>query len=205
MNSLLDQVTQYYWIAGLAYFLGAIPFGLLITKYFLGFDVREQGSGNIGMTNVMRTAGKTPGIITFLLDFGKGALAVFLAVHFAPNAIELQALVGVLAVFGHTRSVFLKFTGGKGVATNYGVWAFLDWHIFVLIAGVWVGVFLLKRISSLSALTSLAFFPAVTYFFHGFSPFFIAALLLALYILVLHKENIQRLLEGKEGVLKKEK
>ena len=185
----------------LGYFFGSIPFGLIITKTFLGFDVREQGSGNIGMTNVMRTAGKLPGIATFLLDFSKGLLAVMIA-HVAlrqPDAI--LAAVAFCAVFGHTRSMFLKFTGGKGVATHFGVWAWLDWRVFVITAGAWALFFAWKKISSLSALVSLLILPLVTWQLHGNQAEFAISLLLAFYIIVLHRSNIQRLLQGEEGKL----
>ncbi|MDX2469958.1 MAG: glycerol-3-phosphate 1-O-acyltransferase PlsY [SAR324 cluster bacterium] len=188
-----------------AYILGAIPFGLIITKFFLGFDVRDQGSGNIGMTNVMRTAGKVPGIATFLLDFGKGFLAVFLVFYFFEQPPIVLALAGFFAVFGHTRSIFLSFTGGKGVATNFGVWAILDWRIFVLSALTWAVIFGLKKVSSLSALCSLIVLPIIAASFHGLTPLTAAAILLSTYIILLHKENIIRLVSGEEGALKAKK
>ena len=185
-----------------AYVLGAIPFGLIITKFFLGFDVREQGSGNIGMTNVMRTAGKGPGIATFLLDFGKGALAVFLVSAYFEQPPIVAALAGFFAVFGHTKSIFLSFTGGKGVATNFGVWAILDWRIFLASVLTWALVFGLRKVSSLSALCSLVILPAAAFQFHGSSPLTASAVLIATYIILLHKENISRLIKGEEGKLK---
>ncbi len=185
-----------------AYVLGAIPFGLIITKYFLGFDVRTQGSGNIGMTNVMRTAGKLPGIATFLLDFGKGFLGVFLALYFFEQPPLVAALAAFFAVFGHTRSIFLGFTGGKGVATNFGVWAMLDWRIFVLSVLTWAIIFKLKKISSLSALCSLLVLPIAAASLHGLTPLTASAILLSTYIILLHVENIKRLLSGEEGALK---
>lgn len=201
----LFQVEGWYWVALSAYFLGAIPFGLIITSVFLGFDVRKQGSGNIGMTNVMRTAGKTPGIITFLLDFGKGLAAVFLAGWLMRNSsyqLEWTVIAAAIAVVGHTRSIFIRFGGGKGVATNLGVWAAVDWRIFLIIALAWVGMFLLKKISSLSALVSLILLPVAAYTFHQFSPYFLSAVFLSVYVILLHHENVGRLLRGEEGKLK---
>ena len=185
-----------------AYVLGAIPFGLIITKFFLGFDVRDHGSGNIGMTNVMRTAGKGPGIATFLLDFGKGALAVFLVSAYFDQPPLVAALAGFFAVFGHTKSIFLGFTGGKGVATNFGVWALLDWRVFLASVLTWALVFGLKKVSSLSALCSLLILPAAAFQFHGSTPLTAAAVLIATYVILLHKENIARLISGEEGKLK---
>lgn len=186
----------------LGYLLGSIPFGLIITKYFLGFDVREQGSGNIGMTNVMRTAGKLPGIATFLLDFGKGLLAVLLASLVLEQPDAIIAAVAFLVVLGHTKSLFLKFTGGKGVATHFGVWACLDWRIFLITAGAWAIMFGWKKISSLSALVSLIILPLVTWQFYGNQVQFAISVILTIYILFLHRSNVQRLLKGEEGKLK---
>ena len=110
----------------LVFLLGGIPFGLLISRYWLKIDIRQQGSGNIGMTNVMRVGGKLPGLLTFVLDFGKGSVAVLLAKTFIPALvidIETQkiifSLAGVIVVCGHVFSVFLRFKGGKGISTLF--------------------------------------------------------------------------------------
>ena len=110
----------------LVFLLGGIPFGLLISRYWLKIDIRQQGSGNIGMTNVMRVGGKLPGLLTFVLDFGKGSVAVLLAKTFPPALvidIETQkiflSLAGVIVVCGHVFSVFLRFKGGKGISTLF--------------------------------------------------------------------------------------
>ena len=109
------------------FLVGGIPFGLLISRYWLKIDIRQQGSGNIGMTNVMRVGGKLPGLLTFVLDFGKGSVAVLLAKNFIPALvidIETQkiflSLTGVIVVCGHVFSVFLSFKGGKGISTLFG-------------------------------------------------------------------------------------
>ena len=184
-----------------AYLLGAIPFGFVIAKFFLGYDIRNVGSGNIGMTNMIRTGGKTPGIATFLLDFGKRALAVTIAklLH-APESIILTG--GFLAVFGHTRSIFLKFTGGKGVAAYLGVLLAVDYRFFLVFALSWLGMFIIKKVSSLSALTALIILPVSGFFVRGISLSFYFYLLTSIYIIVLHHENIKRLLLGEEGKLK---
>ena len=201
LQSLLDT-ENWYWFCLLAYLLGSIPFGLLITRYFLGYDVRTQGSGNIGMTNVMRTGGKWPGIATFLLDFGKGFLPVVLAqTYLKENNIEWMAICGGLSVLGHTRSIFLKFKGGKGVATNFGFWAALDWRVFVVMGLLWLGMFLWKKVSSLAALISLSLFPWVVLYLHGAGLVTGVAFLLALYLLFLHHSNIRRLMGGQEKKL----
>lgn len=204
LNTLHDLILsqQFYISIFISYLLGSIPFGLIITKYFLGFDIRKKGSGNIGMTNVMRTAGKLPGILTFLFDFAKGVFAVWIVLYWVyPEIGEGIVIPAMFAVFGHTKSIFLKFTGGKGVATNFGVWSILDWRIFLGIVGIWVFIFVVKKISSLSALISLLFFPVITFYFKGVSLWFFVSITLSIYMIYLHKKNIQRLLANKEGTL----
>jgi Predicted membrane protein len=144
----------------LVFLIGGIPFGLLISRYWLKIDIRQQGSGNIGMTNVMRVGGKLPGLLTFLLDFGKGALVVLLAKTFMPSMsidIETQkiflSLAGVIVVFGHVFSIFLRFKGGKGISTLFGVLAVLHFDIGIFAASVWLAMFLEEHISSLSGIT----------------------------------------------------
>ena len=126
-----------------AFLLGSVPFGLLVGKIWLGIDVRKEGSGNIGMTNVMRIGGHGPGIVTFLLDFGKGFLAVRLASlndvflnDDDETRILMLTLVGCAAVLGHVYSVFLKFKGGKGVSTLFGILAALSLGIGLLAVAV---------------------------------------------------------------------
>ena len=196
------------------FLLGSIPFGLLISRYWLKIDIRQQGSGNIGMTNVMRVGGKLPGIMTFVLDFGKGSLAVLLAQTAFPvteTAPEDQllylSLAGVVVVCGHVFSVFLRFKGGKGISTLFGVLAVLHFSIALSAASVWVGMFLWKKISSLSAITMLIVLP---WFFMLFPwlqnepPFwtvFFLFLLLSSLLIYKHRENIQRLLKNQESQL----
>ena len=195
------NINQGYWFLIISYLIGSIPFGYVISKFFLGLDITKEGSGNIGMTNVIRSGGKVPGIFTFLLDFGKGSLCVFLPIYFnsEPGIILVS---GFLAVFGHTRSIFLKFKGGKGVATNFGIWLVLDWRIFLITVGIWVLVFLLKKVSSLSAILSLISLPIVTYAFHGLDKIFILSIIITLFIIIKHHENIRRLIKGEENILK---
>ncbi len=198
----------------LAFFLGSIPFGLLISRYLLGIDIRSQGSGNIGMTNVMRVGGKTPGILTFLLDFAKGTVAVLLADAWLSPELEWTdrdfwlSLVAVTAVCGHVFSLFLKGKGGKGVSTLFGVLAALHLPTGLAAAAVWVGMFLWKRISSLAALTMLATLPLWTATLPGLvgddSSTSRLLLLSALSGLLIykHRSNIARLLSGEEGQLR---
>ena len=196
------------------FLLGSIPFGLLISSYWLKIDIRRQGSGNIGMTNVMRVGGKFPGILTFVLDFGKGAAAVLLAQAYFPalkSDPETQLIIlstaGITVVCGHVFSVFLRFKGGKGISTLFGVLAALQLNIGICAALVWVGVFMWKRISSLSAITMLAVLPWLFLLIPWLQnetpvwPLFFLFLLLSALLIFKHRENIQRLLKGQEGQL----
>ena len=198
-----------------AFLLGSVPFGLLVGKIWLGTDVRKEGSGNIGMTNVMRIGGRGPGIVTFLLDFGKGFVSVRLASLDAVLLNEddetrmlMLTLVGCAVVLGHVYSVFLKFKGGKGVSTLFGILAALSLGIGLLAGAVWISMFLWKRVSSLSALTLLVilpwFFlliPWLTEQIPSLKQFFMIFALSAL-LIYKHKENISRLISGEEGILK---
>lgn len=196
----LAEIEYFYLFLLLAYFLGSIPFGYLIARIFLGYDVRSQGSGNIGMTNVMRTGGKIPGLFTFLLDLGKGTLAVWITGFFT-DSTPLILCSAFLVVFGHTSSIFLKFKGGKGISTNFGIWILLDWRIFLAIALTWVLLFLWKKISSLSALLSLIVLPIASFVFQGSGEVFILSCLLFIYLFFLHRSNIKRLLQSEESAL----
>ena len=196
------------------FLLGSIPFGLLISRYWLKIDIRRQGSGNIGMTNVMRVGGKLPGILTFVLDFGKGSVAVLLAqTYFTASETDpgtqliILSTAGIAVVCGHVFSVFLRFKGGKGISTLFGVLAALQLNIGICAALVWVGVFMWKRISSLSAITMLAVLPWLFLLIPWLQnetpvwPMFFLFLLLSSLLIFKHRENIQRLLKGQEGQL----
>jgi len=181
-----------YWF--FCFFIGSIPSGLWLGKIFGGMDVRTQGSGNIGATNVVRLLGKKMGFLTFFLDFGKALLMVGIGACFFLGNFPVAFLVGgVLVVVGHTRSVFLKFTGGKGVASLFGLLLGLDWRIFLLAAITWLVVFGWGRISGLSALFTLLVLPFFFYFFYSFSFAFVLLSLLSFYILLLHHKNIKQL------------
>ena len=198
----------------LVFLLGGIPFGLLISRYWLKIDIRQQGSGNIGMTNVTRVGGKLPGLLTFVLDFSKGSVAVLLAKTYIPAMvidIETQkiflSLTGVIVVCGHVFSVFLCFKGGKGISTLFGVLAVLHLNIGICAAIVWFVVFFWKRISSLSGITMLTALPWLFLLIPWVKnespvwPVFFLFLLLSSLLVYKHLENLKRLLKGQEGQL----
>ena len=202
----------------LVFLLGGIPFGLLISRYWLKIDIRQQGSGNIGMTNVIRVGGKLPGLLTFVLDLGKGSVAVLLAKNFIPALvidIETQkiflSLAGVIVVCGHVFSVFLRFKGGKGISTLFGVLAVLHLNIGICAAIVWFVMFFWKRISSLSGITMLTALPWLFLLIPWVKnestvwPVFFLFLLLSFLLVYKHLENLKRLLKGQENQLSSSK
>ena len=177
-----------------AYLLGSIPFGLILTRLAGGPDLRATGSGNIGATNVLRTGRKDIAVATLLLDMLKGTAAVLIAARFLPEAAPLAALA---VVIGHCFPVWLKFRGGKGVATLMGVSLGLAWPLGLAYALVWLGMFGLTRISSLAGIGAAisAPFAALGLGRADLVPVLAA---LALLVLVMHRENLARLRAGTE-------
>jgi glycerol-3-phosphate acyltransferase PlsY len=179
----------------LAYLLGSIPFGLLLTRGAGAGDIRSIGSGNIGATNVLRTGRKDLAAATLLLDALKGALAVVLGGWLAPGGAMVAALG---AFFGHIAPVWLRFRGGKGVAVFIGALLALHWPTGLIVCAVWLAAAYLWRFSSLSALLASASAPFVLYGFgHGEQALVVA--LMAALLWWKHSENIARLLSGTES------
>ena len=186
-----------------AYLLGSIPFGLLLTRLFGGVDVRQSGSGNIGATNVARVAGRLPGILTLLLDAGKGAAAVWLAARLSNETATWMMIAALAALLGHCFPVWLKFRGGKGVATAAGAFLVLcppallgSLILFLLVVFFW-------RYVSLASISAAASMPLLIYLLwapHHAPPPMVTfgALAAAAIIVYKHDANIQRLVQGKE-------
>src|SRR5579859_539512 len=191
------------WIPVAGYLLGSIPFGLLFTRIFGGGDVRQAGSGNIGATNVARVAGPLPGILTLLLDAAKGAAAVWLAARFSNDSATWMVIAALAALIGHCFPVWLKFRGGKGVATAAGVFLMLSplallgsVIVFILVVAFW-------RYVSLGSISAAAAMPLLIYLLwapHHAPPLAVTfgALAAAVLIVYKHDGNIQRLVEGEE-------
>ncbi|MBM3617845.1 MAG: glycerol-3-phosphate 1-O-acyltransferase PlsY [Alphaproteobacteria bacterium] len=181
-------------VALIAYLLGSIPCGLLLSKKMGEGDLRNIGSGNIGATNALRTGNKKLAALTLLLDMLKGTAAVVIAKFIAP---EYALLAGLVAVLGHIFPVWLKFKGGKGVATGLGIMLGLSPLVFLLAVLTWLAVFKWKRISSLSALTAYTLAPIYAALSHQLH---LALLLFAVAAIIFatHRQNIQRLLVGEE-------
>lgn len=179
----------------LGYLLGSIPFGLFFAFASGAGDVRKIGSGNIGATNVLRTGKKWAAAATLLCDGLKGVAAVLIARSVLAPGCEIFAALA--AVLGHVFPVWLGFKGGKGVATFLGVTFALSWLAGLLVAGTWLLAAAVWRISSLSALVAIALSP-VYFSLVGHKDYAPLALLLAALIVFMHRENIRRLLAGKE-------
>ncbi len=185
--------TQLAFLVG--YFLGAIPFGLLLTRAAGGPDLRTIGSGNIGATNVLRTGNKALAATTLLCDALKGTAAVLLMAHYAGAEGALWAGAG--AFLGHLFPIWLQFKGGKGVATYIGVLIGLYWLGAVIFCAIWLAVAFLSRYSSLAALVASALMPLILWLLGQPAE---AALLLGMTVLLWlkHKDNIRRLVNGSE-------
>jgi glycerol-3-phosphate acyltransferase PlsY len=185
------------WLVPLGYVSGSIPFGLLIAKASKGVDVRGIGSGNIGATNVLRAAGKGAAALTLALDMLKGWAPVALG-RIVGASDALVAGVALAAFLGHLYPVFLRFRGGKGVATFLGVLLALLPKVAFLVAGVWLLVAAVFRYSSLAALVAAAASPLLVWLLDGRRGFVALAVVLSGFILIRHRENMRRLLAGEE-------
>ena len=179
----------------LGYLLGSIPFGLFFAFASGAGDVRSIGSGNIGATNVLRTGKKWAAAATLICDGLKGAAAVWIAQTYLPPGGEIIA--GLAAILGHVFPIWLRFRGGKGVATFLGVAIALYWPAGLAVAATWLGAALIWRISSLSALVAIALAP-VYFLVFGHGEYAPLAVALAVLIFFMHRENIRRLLRGEE-------
>ncbi len=185
-------------VALVSYLIGSIPFSYLVARAFGVGDVRQVGSGNVGATNVLRTAGRSAGVLAFLLDAGKGAAAVVLAIALVPGAARLSGLAAVSAVVGHMYPVWLRFRGGKGVATGLGAFA----PLVPLSAGTAVVVFALvaaaTRYVSLGSIAGALALAALALAQDGLGPVACGAALTAALIVFRHRTNLRRLVAGTE-------
>lgn len=181
-----------------SYLIGSIPFGLLISKMIGGVDPRGQGSGNIGATNILRVVGKKEAILTLICDALKGSTPIF-----AAGLLELQKeavlFVALAVILGHIFPVFLKFKGGKGVATSFGAFLALTPKIALFALVLWVGGVVLGKYSSIGALTAFGALPFLAFFLRPEPDFILFASIVSVLVYIRHWENIQRLIKGTEG------
>ncbi|MGC9293100.1 MAG: glycerol-3-phosphate 1-O-acyltransferase PlsY [Acidobacteriaceae bacterium] len=205
-------MTVYWTIAAIAYLLGSIPFGYLLVWAFRKEDIRQRGSGNIGATNVLRSGSRWLGLLTLLLDVGKGCTAVVLARYFIgqhPNsggdAGHAAVIAAIFAVFGHVFPIWLHGKGGKGVATAFGVFVALAPLSALSAMGMFFVIFALTRYVSLASILSSASFPVFVWLWGRVFPLsswslwlLTSAILVPALIVVKHASNIRRLLHGTE-------
>ena len=177
------------------YLLGSIPFGLLLTRLAGLGDIRDIGSGNIGATNVLRSGRKDVAAATLLLDAGKGAAAVLIAAYWGPDMV---LMAGIGAILGHLFPVWLRFKGGKGVATALGILLATAWPIGILACLLWLALAAVFRFSSLASLGSLAASPVIAWFTLGDLQLVEFCVIIAILCWSRHLSNISRLLKGEE-------
>jgi glycerol-3-phosphate acyltransferase PlsY len=188
------------------YFLGSIPFGLILTKISGLGDIRKIGSGNIGATNVLRTGNKKIALFTLLLDGGKGAVAIYLITIILTKVFDnnfymlgfYQCTVAISAVVGHCFPIWLRFKGGKGVATGFGVILSLNLNIGIVALLIWVLIAKVFKISSMSALIAYFLIPILMFYFETENIYFLSSFIISLICFVQHRENIKRLINRNE-------
>ena len=184
-------------VAVYSYLLGSIPFGLVLTKIFLKKDIREIGSGNIGTTNVLRTGKKSLAVTTLMLDLLKGYFSIIITVIYFENLISYSALI---CFIGHIFPVWLKFKGGKGVATYLGVILALSYKFFLIFGITWLVLSFLFRYASLSSIISSLIVFIYSYFF--INNFSLILFIFFIIIVYTHRENIVRLKNSEESKIK---
>ncbi|MDR3699206.1 MAG: glycerol-3-phosphate 1-O-acyltransferase PlsY [Candidatus Sulfopaludibacter sp.] len=195
MNPVLALLT--------AYLLGAIPFGYLLVKWKTGADVRSSGSGNIGATNVLRTTGRAAGVLTLLLDIAKGYLAVWIAGRLTEHSALWMSAAALTVMAGHAYPVFLKFHGGKAVASFVGAFLCLTPLPLAAILVVFVGTVIATRHISMGSIVAAATFPLAVWLILQPSIYVVSAAILAgAFIIYKHRSNIQRLHGGSEHVFR---
>jgi glycerol-3-phosphate acyltransferase PlsY len=198
----MEKIFEIFAVVLSAYIIGSIPTGYIIVKAFTGQDIRTIGSGSTGATNVKRVMGKKWFFITLLLDAFKGALPVILAACFAKTFTSiglLPVLAAIAVILGHSKSIFLKFTGGKSVASGVGTILALNWQVGLIIAAIWAIVTFFTRYVSVGSITALILSPLLMWAFKAPLAYVVYCALGALYIVWLHRSNIQRLIKGEEN------
>ena len=203
------QLIKILFGLGLSYLLGSIPTAYIAGKFYKGIDIREHGSRNVGATNVFRVLGKVPGTIVLVIDILKGVLAVALVSSFLGLESNIfYILFGMASVCGHNWTVFLNFKGGKGVATSLGVLIGLTIKIIsiravlALAVLIWAGVFIGFGYVSLASIVSVIFLPLLMLVFTHSFELVVLGVVFCVFVVIRHRPNIQRLLDGKESKVK---
>lgn len=189
-----------YWIAGIAgYLIGSVPTAYIVVKQLTGQDIRTVGSGNVGATNVKRIVGFKPFLLVLLVDFLKGTLPVLICRQLYPSSYWLHVLVAFATVLGHSKSIYLQFAGGKSAATGLGSVLALAPLPAAILALAAYGLTRLTRIVSVGSISASLLAPIVLGLFQQPLPYCLFAGLAGLYVIIMHKENILRLLKGTEN------
>ncbi len=200
----------YVVMAIIAYLIGSVNFSVIFSKKFAGFDVREKGSGNAGTTNMLRSVGKGPAALTLICDILKGVVSILLAIAIGSifkntDRALLVQVAAIAVVIGHTFPIFFKFKGGKGVATSLGVLLLTNWQIGLICLVFGLLLIILTRMVSLGSCAAAVLYPVLTLFINqhyivtGNSSYFIYSIILAVIVLFNHRENIKRIMQGKEN------
>lgn len=206
-------MATYIIIAVIAYAIGSINFSVLISKNIAGFDVREKGSGNAGSTNVLRAVGIKAAVITLICDILKGIVAILIAVLIGnivgnTDRALLVQIAGILVVIGHTFPIFFQFKGGKGVATSLGVLLITNWKIGLICLIFALVIIIITKMVSMGSMGAAILFPVLTIFIGdsfivpatGFK-YLIFSIILAVFVIFNHRENIKRIMNGTENKL----
>jgi len=187
----------------LAYLIGGVPFGYLLVRVKTGKDVRSMGSGNIGATNVLRTSGRVVAVATLLLDIGKGFFAVWLAARLTNDSVGWTSLSALAVMAGHAFPVFLRFRGGKAMASFIGAFLYLTPIPLLASLVVFVIVVAATRQISMGSIIAAASLPLATWLImHPPAPLVLASLVAGAFVVLRHRENIQRIRAGKEHVFR---
>jgi acyl phosphate:glycerol-3-phosphate acyltransferase len=195
-------VAAIYGVCALfAYLIGSFPTGYIVVKQMTGEDIRLIGSGGTGATNVRRVAGKKAALIVLFIDFHKGLIPVILTKMAFPGMTPLHVLAGLLAVIGHSKSIFLGFKGGKSAATGLGALMGMSPLVAVALGVIAFGVTRLTRFQSVGSITAGICAPILMVLLHQPVPYTLYTVLAALYVIFLHRANIQRLIQGTENPL----
>jgi len=190
----------------ISYLLGSIPTGFLIGKYLKNIDLRLIGSGSTGATNVLRNVGKGPALFVFIIDVGKGLIAVKLAQNYADQGL-IEVLAGISAISGHIWPIWLKGKGGKAVATGLGMFLALSWKVGLASLGIFLIVLAKSKFVSLSSISAALLLPIFMFFNLGnfIHPYFFISLIVALLVIWKHRTNINRLIKGEESKINQNK
>ena len=204
-------MATYIIMAVIAYFIGSINFSVIIGRKMAGIDVRQEGSGNAGSTNVLRTIGLKAALLTLICDILKGVIAILVALLIG-NIVKnidralLVQLAGIFVILGHTFPIFFEFKGGKGVATALGVLLMSNWEIGLICLVFALVIIIASRMVSMGAVGAAILFPVLTLFMNdnfvvaaSGMKYFIYSLILALIVIFNHRENIKRLIKGEEN------